>query len=211
MEETLDEGEVGADREAAARARERARAAPIAPLIATMLGALGEDPTREGLRRTPERVAESMRFLTSGYGRDPVEELGDAIFHEDCDEMVIVKDIEIYSLCEHHLLPFYGRCHIAYLPRGRVVGLSKLPRVVDVFARRLQVQERLTVEIARAIEKLLEPRGIGVVIEAYHLCMMMRGVQKQNSRTVTSCMLGRFRSDEKTRAEFLHFVRPGPA
>jgi len=176
-------------------------------LLRGVLGRLGEDPEREGLKRTPRRMAESLAFLTGGARVDVDALINGALYTEDCDEMVLVKDIEIYSLCEHHLLPFIGKCHVAYLPKGRIVGLSKIPRIVDAFARRLQVQERLTTQIARALERHLEPRGVGVVIEAAHLCMMMRGVEKQNSKAITSCMLGRFRSDEKTRAEFLHLVR----
>ncbi len=181
----------------------------IAEAIRTLLRRLGEDPDRKGLRRTPERVARSLAFLTSGYGVDIEQIISDALYDEDVDEMIVVRDIEVYSLCEHHLLPVTGKCHVAYLPKGRIVGLSKIPRIVDAFARRLQVQERLTVQIARAIEKHLDPRGVGVVIEAAHLCMMMRGVEKQNSKAITSCMLGRFRSDEKTRAEFLDLIRDG--
>ena len=167
---------------------------------------IGEDPQREGLRRTPLRVAKSLRFLTDGYRQDPTSVLHKAVFESDTDEMVVVKDIDHYSMCEHHMLPFFGRAHVAYLPRKKIVGLSKLARVVDVFARRLQVQERLTTQIANAIQDALNPLGVGVLIEAQHLCMMMRGVTKQNSSTVTSCMLGCFRSDEKTRAEFMHIV-----
>lgn len=181
---------------------------PIAPLVLRELAELGEDVTREGLLRTPERVARSLRFLTAGYDQSVAEVVGDAVFAEDYSEMVVVTDVELYSLCEHHLLPFFGRAHIAYLPSGHIVGLSKLPRIVDVFAHRLQVQERLTTQIAEALESTLHPLGVGVVIEASHLCMMMRGVQKQNSRTVTSCMLGAFRTDEKTRGEFLQLIRP---
>jgi GTP cyclohydrolase I len=178
----------------------------IESTIRALLSQIGEDPDREGLRDTPARVAKSYAFLTGGYDEDVDALVGDAIFTEDVDEMVVVKDIEVYSLCEHHLLPFTGRCHVAYLPKGRVIGLSKLPRIVEVFARRLQLQERLTLQIAQAIERVLEPKGVGVIIEAAHLCMMMRGVQKQNSRAMTSCMLGRFRSDSKTRTEFLDLV-----
>ena len=167
---------------------------------------IGEDPKREGLRRTPERMTEALEFLTSGYSMDAKEILSGAIFEEDVDEMVLVKDIEIYSLCEHHLLPFFGKCHISYIPDGRIIGLSKLPRIVDVFSRRLQVQERLTNLIAEALEDALHPKGVGVVIEAQHLCMMMRGVQKQNSEAVTSCMLGRFKIDPRTRTEFLNLL-----
>ncbi len=171
-----------------------------------ILEAVGEDPKREGLLRTPYRVAKSLRYLTDGYRADPTAVLNGAVFESDTDEMVVVRDIELYSMCEHHMLPFFGRAHVAYLPSGKIVGLSKLARVVDVFARRLQVQERLTTQIANAIQDALEPLGVGVLIEAQHLCMMMRGVTKQNSSTVTSCMLGRFRSDEKTRNEFLQIV-----
>ena len=180
---------------------------PIAPLVASLLAHIGEDPAREGLEKTPDRVAKAMRFLTQGYGEDPAVVLNGAIFQESVDEMVVVKDIELYSLCEHHMVPFFGKCHVGYLPRGKIVGLSKIPRLVDVFARRLQVQERLTNQIASALMDLLAPRGVGVVIEAQHLCMMMRGVEKQNSRAVTSSLLGTFRSDARTRAEFLDFVR----
>ena len=162
---------------------------------------------REGLVKTPERVASSLRFLTSGYDKRVEEVLNGALFVENYDEMVVVRDIELYSLCEHHMVPFFGKAHVGYLPRGKVVGLSKIPRVVDMFARRLQVQERLTSQIAKALHEVLTPRGVGVVIEAQHLCMMMRGVEKQNSRATTSCMLGLFRSDARTRSEFLDFVR----
>ncbi len=176
--------------------------------VRTLLRRIGEDAAREGLARTPRRVSDTLRFLTSGYGIDVDAVINGAVYREDVDEMVVVKDIELYSLCEHHVLPFFGKCHVAYLPKGRVIGLSKVPRIVDAFARRLQVQERLTVQIARAIESHLKPVGVGVVIEASHLCMMMRGVEKQNSKAITSCMLGRFRSDEKTRAEFLNLIAP---
>jgi GTP cyclohydrolase I len=179
----------------------------IASMVESILVELGENPGREGLRRTPERVDASLRFLTRGYHLDIDKIINGAIFDAEYDEMVIVKDIEVYSLCEHHMLPFYGKCHIAYLPQAKIIGLSKLPRIVDVFARRLQVQERLTTQVASALEKYLEPKGVGVVVEAYHLCMMMRGVQKQNSSTITSCMLGRFKSDSKTRSEFLDFIK----
>jgi GTP cyclohydrolase I len=167
---------------------------------------LGEDPTREGLMRTPERIAKAYRYLTKGYTEDPAEVLRGALFSVDYDEMVIVKDIEMFSLCEHHLLPFFGKVHIAYIPKGKVIGLSKLPRLVDVFARRLQVQERLTVEIAESIQSAIHPLGVGVVVEARHLCMMMRGVEKQHSATVTSSMLGAFRAPQ-TRQEFLSLIR----
>jgi GTP cyclohydrolase I len=184
-------------------------AAPLADLVETLLHRLGEDPAREGLQRTPERVARSLEFLTSGYRQDVHEVLNGAVFTEPYSEMVLVRDIELYSLCEHHLLPFHGRAHVAYVPDGRVVGLSKLPRLVDVFARRLQIQERLTTQIADALEQVLDPRGVGVVIEASHLCMMMRGVQRQNSRTITSTMRGVFLSDQRTRAEFLALAGRG--
>jgi GTP cyclohydrolase I len=171
-----------------------------------MLSALGEDPARGGLERTPERVARSLAYLTEGYGMDPRAVVGEAVFSEDYDEMVVLRDVELYSLCEHHLLPFYGRCHIAYLPKGKVLGLSKLARIADLFAHRLQVQERLTTEIAEAVNDILAPKGVAVVIEAHHLCMMMRGAQKQNSLAVTSCMLGRFKTDARTRTEFLSLI-----
>ncbi len=178
--------------------------------IRDLLVMLGEDPDRPGLVDTPARVRRSLSDLTRGYDQDPREVVGRAIFEEPYDEMIVVKDIELYSLCEHHLLPFFGKVHVAYLPNGRIVGLSKLPRLVEVYSRRLQVQERLTVQIAEAIADLLDPLGVGVVVEAAHLCMMMRGVEKQNSKTTTSCLLGRFKDDEKTRAEFLHLVQqPG--
>lgn len=176
-------------------------------LVLGILEQLGENPEREGLAETPGRVARSLRFLTGGYAEDPVEMLRTALFDSDVDQMVVVKDLEFYSLCEHHLLPFYGRCHIAYIPDGHIVGLSKLGRVVDAFSRRLQVQERLTGEIAGAIQEAVRPRGVGVVMEAHHLCMMMRGVEKQTSRAVTSNMLGRFRQDPRTRGEFLQLIR----
>ncbi len=168
---------------------------------------LGEDPEREGLQRTPERMARALEYLTKGSREDPEELLRGALFNVDYDEMVIVKDIEMFSLCEHHLLPFFGKVHIAYIPRGKVLGLSKLPRLVDIFARRLQVQERLTTQIAETIQKAIEPQGVGVVIEARHLCMMMRGVEKQHSAAVTSSMLGCFRSELEARQEFLALIR----
>jgi GTP cyclohydrolase I len=175
-------------------------------LVEEMLSEIGEDPTREGLQRTPYRVTKAMEFLTSGYGKDIDTVLNGAIFNEKYDEMVIVKDIDFFSMCEHHLLPFFGKAHIAYIPNGKVVGLSKLPRIVDVFARRLQVQERLTRQIADTISEYLNPEGVGVVIEAHHMCMMMRGVGKQNAAATTSAMIGVFKDDEKTRKEFLELT-----
>ena len=175
-------------------------------LVRALLEQLGEDPSRDGLLRTPERVEETLRWLTRGYGQTVEDVVGDGVFEADHDEMVIVKDVELYSMCEHHLLPFFGKVHIAYIPDGKIVGFSKLPRIVEVFARRLQVQERLTDEIATTIQEVLEPKGVGVVIEAAHLCMMMRGVEKQHSKTVTSAVRGLFRSDPRTRDEFLRLV-----
>jgi len=180
---------------------------PIESLVTRMLKELGEDSGREGLERTPSRVARSLRFFTQGYEQDPAVVLNGALFEVDYDEMVIVKDIEFYSLCEHHMLPFFGRVHVAYIPRGKVVGLSKIPRLVEIFARRLQVQERLTVDIAEALEELLKPRGVAVVAEAVHLCMMMRGVQQQNSSAISSSLRGAFERDPKTRAEFMDLLR----
>ena len=176
-------------------------------LIRTLLKELGEDPEREGLEETPRRVERAFRFLTGGYKADVDQVLNNALFTVDYSEMVIVKDIDFYSLCEHHLLPFFGRCHVAYIPNGKVIGLSKVPRLVDVFARRLQVQERMTSQIAETIEKKIDPLGVGVIMQGTHLCMAMRGVEKQNSCTVTSAMLGTFRSDARTRAEFLQLVQ----
>jgi GTP cyclohydrolase I len=178
----------------------------LAQLVRRELELLGEDPERQGLVRTPERVALSLAWLTRGYEQDARKVIGDALFEESHENMVMVRDIELYSLCEHHMLPFYGKAHVAYIPNGRIVGLSKLPRIVDVFAQRLQVQERLTDQISEAICEILQPRGCGVVIEAYHLCMMMRGVQKQNSKTITSALRGVFRDDPKTRDEFLRLA-----
>ncbi len=178
----------------------------IEPLIADLLKELGEDPHREGLLKTPERVASAYRYLTSGYQRTVEEVLGDAVFTENYDEMVVVKDIEVYSLCEHHILPFFGKAHVAYMPAGKIVGLSKLARLVDMFARRLQVQERLTTQIAEALQAAVQPAGVAVVVEAYHFCMMMRGVEKQNSKAITSCMLGAFRNSRATREEFLQLI-----
>ena len=188
----------------------KAEAGALAPLVRTLLAGLGEDPDREGLLKTPERVEKAMRFLTRGYDQDPAQILNQALFTVTYDEMVVVKDIDLYSLCEHHLLPFHGKAHVAYLPNGKVVGLSKIPRLVDIYARRLQVQERLTVEIAEAIQSAVRPRGVGVIIEAVHFCMMMRGVEKQNSVAVTSCMLGAFREQLQTREEFLSLIRNRP-
>ena len=176
--------------------------------VATLIEHLGENPDREGLLDTPRRVAESLRYLTEGYSTDPSTVVGDALFALDgYDDMVLVKDIAFYSLCEHHLLPFFGRVHIGYVPEGRIVGLSKLPRLVDMYSRRLQVQERMTREIAEAIDSVVTPRGVGVVVEGRHLCMEMRGVGKESSQTVTSCMLGVFRDDQRTRAEFLSHIQ----
>ena len=178
----------------------------LASTVRSLLTELGEDPRRDGLRDTPDRVARTLSFLTCGYAVDPRDVVGDALFEAEYDEMVVVRDVEVYSLCEHHLLPFFGRCHIAYLPGAKIIGLSKLARLVEVYARRLQIQERLTTQIATAIEQILTPKGVGVVIEAHHLCMMMRGIEKQNSFAMTSCMLGQFRSDARTRTEFLSLI-----
>jgi GTP cyclohydrolase IA len=188
------------------------RIAPRTPaledLVSGVLKSLGEDPERDGLRQTPARVARSLSFLTGGYWEDPKEIVNGAIFENDSDEMVLVRGVEFYSLCEHHLLPFFGKCHLAYLPDGKVIGLSKLARLVEVFSRRLQVQERLTLEIAKALSELIPNHGVGVVVEAQHLCMKMRGVQKQGGDTVTSALLGRFREDHRTRHEFLSLIQP---
>jgi GTP cyclohydrolase I len=182
------------------------QSASLEDLVREMLGRIGEDPSREGLLDTPQRVAKSMEFLTRGYSQQPTDVVNGALFTVDYDEMVIVKDIEMFSLCEHHMLPFFGKVHIAYIPNGKVIGLSKLPRLVEVFARRLQVQERLTTQLADAIQEIIQPQGVGVVIEARHLCMMMRGVEKQHSAAITSSMLGVFRQQE-TRHEFLSLLR----
>jgi GTP cyclohydrolase I len=180
-----------------------------AALVREQLALLGENPDREGLRRTPDRVARAMTFLTRGYAGRVHDVVGEGIFAEDHHNMVMVRDIELYSMCEHHMLPFFGKAHVAYIPNGRILGLSKLPRLVDHFARRLQVQERLTEQVAEAVAEVLQPMGVGVVIEAFHLCMMMRGVEKQNSRTITSALRGVFRDDARTRDEFLSLVRAG--
>ena len=182
---------------------------PFADQVRAILAAVGEDPTREGLVKTPERVEASLRFLTQGYWMTVQEVIGDAVFEEKHQSMIMVRDIEVYSLCEHHLLPFFGRAHVAYIPNGKILGLSKVARIVDVFARRLQVQERLTDQIADSIMEVLRPTGVGVVIEAAHFCMMMRGVEKQNSRAVTSALRGIFRDDSKTRDEFLRLAHGG--
>jgi GTP cyclohydrolase I len=181
----------------------------IARLVADLLAELGEDTKREGLARTPDRVEKALRYLTSGYGQDVQALLNDALFVEDYDEMVVVKDIDVFSLCEHHLLPFMGKCHVAYMPNRKIVGLSKIPRLVDMFGRRLQVQERLTTQIANTLDEALQPRGVAVVVEAVHLCMVMRGVEKQNSKAVTSAMLGAFRDRPETRAEFMELIKSG--
>ena len=178
-------------------------------LIQRQLELIGEDPDREGLERTPARVAKAMKFLTQGYASSAEEVVGKGVFKEEHDNMIMVRDIELYSLCEHHLLPFFGKAHVAYIPNGKIVGLSKIPRIVDVYARRLQVQERLTEQIADGLCRVVNPSGVGVVIEAYHLCMMMRGVEKQNSKTITSALRGAFREDPKTRDEFLRLAHNG--
>ncbi len=179
----------------------------IEEAVKFILESLGEDTKRDGLIKTPERVAKSLRFLTKGYKEDPEKIINNAIFEEKYDEMVIIKNIDIFSMCEHHLLPFYGKCHVAYLPDGKLIGLSKIPRIVECFARRLQVQERLTTQIAETLEKAIKPLGVAVVIEATHLCMCMRGVEKQNALAVTSAMLGAFRKDRATRTEFLSLIK----
>ena len=179
-------------------------------LVREMIVRLGEDPDREGLRSTPERVQKAYKFLTKGYNEDPEALLKGALFTVNYDEMVIVKDIEMFSLCEHHMLPFFGKVHVAYIPNGKVIGLSKIPRLIELFSRRLQIQERLTTQIAETIQRVIEPQGVGVVVEARHLCMMMRGVEKQHSAAVTSSMLGCFRHEEETRSEFLSLIRSRP-
>lgn len=179
----------------------------LPPLVTALLKELGEDPGREGLIDTPDRVARSLRYLTEGYRLNAAEVIGDALFEQEYDEMVLVKAIQFYSLCEHHLLPFFGQAHVAYMPSGRVVGLSKVPRVVDIFAHRLQLQERLTRQIAESLETVLRPAGVAVVVQARHMCMEMRGVQRAGGETVTSCMLGAFRDDHRTRSEFLELIR----
>jgi len=179
----------------------------ISSSVLDLIKFIGEDPSREGLVNTPKRFAKALAYLTSGYKSDPRAIINDAIFHETYDEMVVIKNIELYSLCEHHMLPFFGQAHIAYIPNGKIVGLSKVPRMVDVFARRLQVQERLTTEIATALQELLQPKGVGVVIEANHLCMMMRGVEKQHASMITSSMHGDFRTNVSTREEFLSLIK----
>ncbi len=180
----------------------------IPALVESLLAELGEDPDRPGLTATPGRVSRALRELTDGYGVQPEDVVADAVFDQDYDEMVVVKDIPFYSLCEHHMLPFFGACHVGYLPKGKVVGLSKIPRLVGIFAHRLQLQERLTNEIAEALNTTLAPKGVGVVVQARHLCMEMRGVEKPGGQMITSCMLGTFRRDPRTRAEFLNLVRP---
>jgi len=183
------------------------KGAPFEALVEEMLRHLGEDPEREGLKKTPQRVSSAMHWLTRGYRIDPDKLIRDAMFEENHEQMVLVRDIDLYSMCEHHLLPFFGKAHVAYIPNGRIVGLSKIPRVVEVFARRLQVQERLTDQIADALQETLQPHGVGVVIEAFHLCMMMRGVEKQHSKTITSALRGNFRTEPRTREEFMHLVQ----
>ena len=182
--------------------------AGLQSLVERILNAIGENPKREGLLKTPERVEKSLKFLTSGYDTDIDKLVNDALYSENYNEMVIVKDIDVYSLCEHHMLPFFGKCHVAYLPKGKIIGLSKVPRLIDAYSRRLQVQERLTTEIAQCINNIVKPAGVAVVIDAVHLCMSMRGVEKQNSYTTTSSMLGCFKDDARTRSEFLSLLTP---
>ncbi|MGE5687507.1 MAG: GTP cyclohydrolase I FolE [Gemmatimonadota bacterium] len=197
--------------DAATRPAAGAAGEPFADLVRRILASLGEDPAREGLVKTPERVESALRWLTQGYRQSVLDAVGDAVFEEAHQSMIMVRDIELYSLCEHHLLPFFGRAHVAYIPNGRIMGLSKVARIVDVFARRLQVQERMTDQIADAVMDVIRPHGVGVVIEAAHFCMMMRGVEKQNSRTVTSALRGIFRDDYKTRDEFLRLAHNHPS
>lgn len=199
----------GADAFEAAASENAVRMVEFEAIIRRELELIGEDPNREGLVKTPERVAKAMSWLTRGYDMDVAEVVGDAVFEEAHESMVMVRDIELYSMCEHHMLPFFGKAHIAYIPNGRIVGLSKLPRIVEVFSRRLQVQERLTEQVAQAIQDVLQPEGVGVVIECEHLCMMMRGVEKQNSSTITSALKGSFKNDPATRDEFLRLAH-GP-
>jgi len=206
---TLQDAYLAAQRAAASAAQADPAVTAYAELVRGQLTLMGEDPDREGLLRTPERVAKSMAFLTRGYTMSLADVVGDAQFEEEHENMVMVRDIELYSMCEHHMLPFFGKAHIAYIPNGRIVGLSKLPRIVEMFARRLQVQERLTEQVAEAIDEILAPRGVGVVIEAFHMCMMMRGVEKQNSRTITSALRGQFRDCPMTRGEFLGLAHRG--
>ena len=179
----------------------------IKELIEELLIQIGENPAREGLQKTPERFERAIRFLTSGYTKDVAEVINGAIYEEPYDEMVVLRDIEVFSICDHHLLPFYGKCHVAYLPNGRLIGLSKIPRIVDIFARRLQLQERLTIQIANCLQEALRPKGVGVVVEAFHLCVAMRGVEKQNAFAITSSMVGAFRTDPRTRLEFMNLIR----
>ena len=183
---------------------------PVESLIRELLIQIGENPSRQGLKKTPQRLAAAYQDLTRGYRQNVRQVINGAVFDEEYDEMVVVKDLDVYSLCEHHLLPFYGKCHVAYIPKGRIIGLSKIPRVVDVFARRLQVQERLTHQIATCLKDALNPLGVAVILEAFHLCMAMRGVEKQNATCVTSAMLGVFRTDRGTRMEFMNLVNSGP-
>jgi GTP cyclohydrolase I len=188
----------------------RVESTSMQELLRGLLLSIGEDPDREGLRKTPARVEESLRFLTRGYSQDVEEVLNGAVFTSDCDEMVVVRDIDFFSLCEHHLLPFFGKAHVAYLPKGKIIGLSKIPRIIEVYARRLQVQENLTMQVARIIQSKLRPAGVGVIVQGYHLCMMMRGVEKQNALCVTSAMMGKFKTDPRTRQEFLNLANPKP-
>lgn len=217
MDPKLDKGEptmesmLTADQAISEMAMQEDRSRRFQEAIQGILSLVGEDPGREGLVKTPERVEKAYRFFTSGYGKSVQEEVNGALFTVEYDEMIIVNDIDFYSLCEHHLLPFFGRCHVAYVPNGKVLGLSKIPRLVEIFSRRLQVQERLTTQIAEAIQETVNPLGVGVVMEGQHLCMMMRGVEKQNTEAVTSAMLGVFRTDSKARTEFLDLIRRGRA